>query len=128
MKAIPNALVVIIVTWLFGCSDRPQVKERGEFWNSSVQSFLIESRTIEELDDWLASNGAEPLKESKDLRDRLKAAKDPNFEPDFFYFSWLETIELNEIVCASWHFGLKVWADKDGTVLRHEIQSSGICL
>ena len=128
MKTIPKFLAVVIIACLSGCSNESPVEERGEFWSSSVQSFFEEDRTIEDLDDWLATSGAEPLRESENVHDMLRAAKDPTFEPNNSFFSWLEMIELDGFVCASWHYGLEVWADESGKILRYEIQSSGNCL
>ena len=113
---------------LSGCPNESQVEQRGEFWNAAVQKFLSQGRTVDEINEWLVGNGAEPLTPSENVLDMLGVAGDPSDKPDQFYFARLEDIDLDGPVCASWHFSLKAWADEDGTILRHEVDAAGICL
>jgi hypothetical protein len=125
---IKNSIFILLLVCLFACSSDTQIEERVGFWESSLQTFFSEERTIEELGDWLKANGAKPLRKSEDIDASIEDANDPDYTPSHYYHSWLEDIEMNGYPCGSWHYGLKVWTDEYGNVLKHEVESMGNCL
>ena len=95
-----------------GCVSGNSIDERYDYWNSKLTTFFEVNRSFSELSQWLVDHSIE---HGMILSEGIQLIR-------------LEDVELNEVVCKSWHFDLEVSVSADGTIQGYSLEQAGVCL